>query len=754
MAAAHPAHRQRQPRRHRLWRDREGAPLVQRKTLWTGGPSESRPRYAGGNLEDKGQGGKILRQIQEKFANGDAKGARALANSNLVGAQPGYGAYEGYAEINLDFGLDAKAATGYKRTLDLETGTATVQFTIGGVEYTREYFTSYPDNVMVMRLTASKPGKLDVGLGFNFRHKGAQTVVKDGTITVSGALQDNQLKHNAVTTAVPDGGALAADGDLVRVAGADSVTVYVSAGTDYADSYPSYRTGQSDAELAAQVAGRVDLAVGSGYQDVRARHLADYRELFDRVDLSLGDLIDAPTDDLLVKYRAGGASAEEKRTLETLLYQYGRYLGISSSREGTLPANLQGIWNDRITGGASPVPWGSDYHMNVNLQMNYWPAYTGNLAETATPLVDYVDGLREPGRETARVYAGVESTPENPENGFTAHTQNTPFGWTTPGWNFSWGWSPGAVPWILQNVYEYYEFTGDETCLRDTIYPMLKESAKYFDQTLVEHAETGRLVTSPAYSPEHGPISDGNFYEQQLLWQLYEDAAHSADVLGIDAELAAQWRETQARLKPVEVGDSGQIKEWFEETTLAQSRKDLGAQAGHRHISHMLGLFPGDLITPDQPELIEASKVTMNDRGDNATGWGIAQRINTWARIGDGDRSLKIIEQLFRTGIYANLFDTHPPFQIDGNFGYTSAVNEMLVQSNAGYVNLLPALPGGWADGSVEGIVARGDFEVSFDWAKGSATTASITSRAGNDLVLNYPGIASATPCRLRAATR
>ncbi|HMR48769.1 MAG TPA: glycoside hydrolase N-terminal domain-containing protein [Arachnia sp.] len=715
------------------------------KTLWTGGPSTSRPGYNGGNLADKGNNGAALRQVQQLFASGQDSAARSLAQSALIGTSTGYGAYQGYAEIGLDYGFDASGATNYSRTLDLETATATVDFDRGGVHYSREFFTSFPDNVLVSRLRASQTGALNVAIDFGFRLGGATNVVDGDTLTVSGQLADNQLKHNAVVKAVPvGGGTVSADGTKLRVAGATEVILYITAGTDYADTFPSYRTGQSVAELAAQVRGRVDAAADDGYDVVRKRHLADYTELFDRVDLRLGSEVSTdPTDDLLARYRASTATPVEKRTLEVLLYQYGRYLGIESSREGTLPANLQGIWADRSSGGPSPVPWGSDYHMNVNLQMNYWPAYSGNLPETATALVDYVDALRAPGRVTAKIYAGVESTAANPENGFTAHTQNTPFGWTTPGWQFTWGWSPAAVPWILQNVYEYYEYTGDETYLRDVIYPMMKEATKYYDQTLVEDPASGRLVASPAYSPEHGPITGGNFYEQQLIWQLYHDVIVAAQTLNVDAGLVSAWSTTRDQLyAPVEIGASGQIKEWFQETTLGSVS---GAQAKHRHLSHLLGLFPGDLISAETPEYLEAAKVSLNDRGDAATGWGIAQRLNSWARIGDGDRSLQIIEQLFRTGIYANLFDTHPPFQIDGNFGYTGGVNEMLMQSNVGYVSILPALPAGWSSGSVHGLLARGDFELGLDWSDGRATRIAVTSRSGGTFVANYGGIALAT---------
>jgi len=380
-----------------------------------------------------------------------------------------------------------------------------------------------------------------------------------------------------------------------------------------------------------------------------------------------------------------------------------------------------GIWNNRDN-----PPWGSDYHMNVNLQMNYWPTYSTNLAECAIPLIKYVDSLRKPGRVTAATYAGIVSD-ENEENGFVFHTQNTPFGWTCPGWEFSWGWSPAATAWILQNVYDYYEYTGDKEYLEEVIYPMLREASLYFKDTLVEDKKTGRLVTVPAYSPEHGPRTMGNTYEQSLIWQLFNDTVEAANVLGIDSDLAQELASKIAKLNPIEIGDDGQIKEWYFESKLGKI-----GETHHRHLSHLLGLFPGDLINKDlHPEWLEAVKVSLNKRGDKSTGWAMGQRINTWARACDGDRAYKLINQLFKSGLFSNMWDAHPPFQIDGNFGYTAGVTEMLMQSNLGYIELLPALPSVWRNGSISGIVARGNFELSFEWQDGKLLKLAIKSNNG-----------------------
>ncbi len=705
------------------------------KTLWTGGPSESRPDYNGGNLEAQGKNGETMKQIQQLFAEGKDSEASSMCNQ-LVGTSEGYGAYQSWGNIYLTYnGIDDAAAENYVRDLDIRTAVSSVNYDVNGTHYSREYFVSNPDNVLVARLTAEGGDKLNLDITFPSNQGGA-TVAEGDTLLLAGEVSDNQMKYDSVLKAVPEGGEVTADGDTLTVSDADAVTVYVSADTDYKNEYPAYRTGQTAEELHAKVAGTVEAAAEKGFDAVKADHIADYSSLFSRVELDLGQTVsDKPTDELLAAYNAGTATAAEQRQLEVILFQYGRYLTLGSSRENSeLPSNLQGVWNNK-----NNPSWSSDYHMNVNLQMNYWPTYSTNLAECAEPLIDYVDSLREPGRITAAIYAGIVSE-DGEENGFMAHTQNTPFGWTCPGWDFSWGWSPAAVPWILQNCWEYYEFTGDYEYMETYIYPMLKEEAKMYSAMLVKD-EDGKYVSSPTFSPETGPRTNGNTYEQSLIWQLFTDAITAGKLVGEDEALLADWQEKLDNLKgPIEIGDDGQVKEWYIETSYNKDENGntLGEGFGHRHLSHMLGLFPGDLITADTPEWYEAARVSMNLRTDSSTGWGMGQRINTWARLGDGNRAHKLITDLFANGIYANMWDTHPPYQIDGNFGMTSGVAEMLLQSNAGYINLLPALPDVWENGSVDGLVARGNFEISMAWDFGRITTTEITANNGGECkVLN-----------------
>lgn len=703
------------------------------KTLWNGGPSTRRPKYKGGNKDTADNGKKmseLYKEIIDLYKKGDNTKANELAKK-LVGEQAGYGAYQSWGDIYVNFGFDESQAKNYVRDLDLENAVASVDFDYKNTKMHREYFVSYPDNVLAMKFTAKGNEKLNFDLSFPIDNaenvtnrnlgKTVKTTVKDNTITVAGEMQDNQLKLNGKVKVETKGGEIQAkNGDKLHVSGASEAVVYVSADTDYKNDYPEYRTGETKEQLDASVQNVIDKASKKGYEKVKESHISDYSEIFSRVQLDLGQNVPNKTTDVLLNdYKAKKNTDAENRALEVLLFQYGRYLTISSSRAGDLPSNLQGVWQNRV-GDHTRVPWASDYHMNVNLQMNYWPTYSTNMAECATPLVDYINSLVEPGKVTAKTYFGVEN------GGFTAHTQNTPFGWTCPGWDFSWGWSPAALPWILQNCWEYYEYTGDKAYMEEHIYPMLKEAALLYDQILIEDTKTGRLVSAPAYSPEHGPVTAGNTYEQSLIWQLYEDASTAAEILGKDADKVKEWRERQAKLKPIEIGDSGQIKEWYTETTLGSM-----GQKGHRHMSHLLGLFPGDLISVDNSEYMDAAIVSLKERGDKSTGWGMGQRINAWARTGDGNQAHKLIQNLFNDGIYPNLWDTHTPFQIDGNFGYTSGVAEMLLQSNMGYINMLPSLPDVWANGSVKGLVARGNFEVSMKWANKNVTEATVLSNNG-----------------------
>ena len=711
------------------------------KTLWTGGPSSSRPDYMGGNVQSNGQNGAIMQQVQELFLAGQTSQAVSLCNQ-LVGTSTGYGAYQPWGDIWFDYSGISTSVTDYQRDLDLTTGIASVSFTQNGTEYTREFFISHDDNVLVARLEANGSAKLNLDVRFTSKQSGTTVVSGNDTLVLNGQVSDNQLKYSSYLTVVPEDGTVTAGSGKLTVAGASAITVYLSAATDYKNTFWNedqtddyyYRTGETDAELAARVKADVDAAVANGYEAVKASHLADYQELFDRVELDLGQTVsEKTTDQLLAAYKNGSATEAEKRQLEVMLFQYGRYLTIASSREDSqLPSNLQGVWNF-----LNNPPWASDYHMNVNLQMNYWPTYSTNLAECALPLIDYVDSLREPGRITAKIYNGADV-------GFSAHTQNTPFGWTCPGWAFSWGWSPAAVPWILQNCWEYYEYTGDVAFMEEYLYPMMKEEAQFYDAILIEDND-GKLVSAPAYSPEHGPYTMGNTYEQSLVWQLYEDVVIAAETLGVDDELVAQWKANQANLKgPIEVGDSGQLKEWYEETTIDSMNSQGADAAGHRHLSHMLGLFPGDLVQRN-PEWVAAAKVSMDYRTDNSTGWGMGQRINTWARLGEGNKAHELIGNLFKGGIYPNLWDSHAPFQIDGNFGMTSGVAEMLMQSNMGFINLLPALPDAWAEGSVNGLVARGNFEIAMTWTKGGITEATILSNNGGEAIILADNVTLAT---------
>lgn len=701
--------------------------VLNHKTLWAGGPSPKRPDYCGGNIITPDNDGKLpvdyYKEIYTAFKNGDDKNAHNLCEK-LVGIMDGYGGYRCLGTLDFDF-PSIRNEYNYHRELSMSDGVATVSYDAKmgftkKVHDDRIAFVSYPDNCGVIRFKRDSKA-LSTGIKLSSAHGKAQ--YENNKIIHKGELEDNALKFCLVANIITDGIATATE-KSIKITDATELVIVFSADTDYMDNFPTYRTGESAEGLFERVNKSVMLATEKGFDNLLDAHKKDFNKLINRVSINLNGAESISADTLLNNY---SDNASYRKKAAELLYQYGRYMTVSSSRESDLlPSNLQGIWNV----SNNPI-WGSDYHTNVNLQMNYWPVFNGNLAECSKPLIRYIKSMVEPGRITAKYYTGIESR-EGETNGFLFHTQCTPFGWTCPGWSFDWGWSPAAMPWILHNCYEHYEYTLDKKVLADDIYPMLKECAEYFSQLLIEN--DGRLVTYPCFSPEHGPRTMGNTYEQALLWQLYDDSIKSAAVLDIDADLVEKWQDIQSKLKVYEIGEDGQIKEWYHEKKLGKI-----GQNHHRHMSHLLGLYPCNVMNKFRnPELIEASIVSMNHRTDKSTGWSMGQKINTWARVGDGDRVLKIIGDLFENGIYPNFFDYHPPFQIDGNFGFTSGVNEMLMQSNYGCIELLPALPTEWDKGSINGIVARGNFTLSMEWENNLLKSAKITSNAGGRCKLYY----------------
>ena len=691
------------------------------KTLWSGGPG-AWEGYNGGNKEGAWE---AVQEIRKILADGGTPSNDLY--QRVCGDQRAYGAYQNFGDIFLDFkSHEESKVTNYRRELNIEESLSTVKYNYKGVNYEREYFCSYPDNVMVIKLKADKASSLNVDVRNEGAHNGKNLSVENNTLILSGAIEDNGMKYESQIKVINTGGSIQDKEDRISVENADEITIIMSAGTDYVNEYPTYKGEDPH----SAVTERINNAVNLGYDELKSRHIEDYKNLFDRVNLNLGELkLDKPTDEMLNEYKTN-----QSNSLETLFFQYGRYLLISSSREGSLPANLQGVWNN-----SNNPPWSSDYHFNVNIQMNYWPAEVANLSETAIPLVEYVESLREPGRKTAEMHCGIEGAMEN-KNGWTVNTMNNPFGFTAMGWEFDWGWAPTSNAWISQNLWEHYKFTDDKDYLRENIYPIMKEAAQFWTQFLVEYTHSdGKtyLVSSPSYSPEHGPRTVGTTFDQELIWQLFTDTIKASETLGIDEEFRAELENKRERLLKPQIGKHGQVQEWKDDIDDPNNN--------HRHISHLVGLYPGTQINQkDTPELYEAAKVTMNHRGDGGTGWSKANKINLWARLLDGDRAHRLLENQLTTSTLENLFDTHPPFQIDGNMGAVSGMAEMLVQSHLGTINPLPALPTAWEDGSFDGLKARGNFEISANWNNNSLNLLKIKSSSGNDCYLEYPGITEA----------
>lgn len=704
--------------------------VLNEKTLWTGGPSPSRPAYNGGNRIGAVHS---VKKVRTFLHEGRYKEALALLpDLTCDGKGNGYGSYQLLCNAELEFpNMVPEKVRKYSRRLDLDRSLYTCTFEQGGIKYTREAFASYPDRAICIRLKSDHPRSVSVTLSLSRLQSGGTVRTENQRLIYTGKIADNGLRYCGAFSAECRGGTLIDETDSLTVENADEAVFYFSAATDYSDEYPSYRNEKVPSETVLNILAHCRAL---GFDRLYSRHFADYSDLFGRVKLNLngkyGEVL--PTDELLEAYRNGSEDAASQ--LEPLYFQFGRYMLISSSREGSLPANLQGVWNESNT-----PAWNCDYHINVNLQMNYWCAYNTNLAETAKPLIRYLNRMREPGRITAKEYYGIASDAENPENGWIAHTQANPFGWTSPGWDFYWGWSTAAVAWLMQNLWEYYEFTLDRTMLEEEIYPIMRESVRFYTQWLIDDDRQDRLVSSPTYSPEHGPVSVGNTYEQSLIEQLYHDFIAASGILGIDPELRAIVTKQVERLKPFSVGRRGQLKEWFEEDEPNFDKSQV--QEHHRHISHLMGLYPGKAIGTKTPDLLKAAIVTMNERGDDSTGWARAYKLNLWARTGDGNRAYKLLCGLLSGCTFPNLFDFHPPFQLDGNFGGSAGIAEMLLQSHEDAIVPLAALPDQWKDGAYEGLRARGGFEISAQWSSGRETRLGVVSKAGGE-------------CRIRTCLR
>ncbi|MFC0624375.1 glycosyl hydrolase family 95 catalytic domain-containing protein [Kribbella deserti] len=683
------------------------------KTLWTGGPG-AKQGYDFGNwrtprptaLQD------IRRLIDQNLKVLPDKATEMLAQEEI-----GFGDYQPLLDLKLDMN-PVPAASGYRRHLDIKNALAGVQYEADRVRYTREYFASAPGNVLVARLSASKPGK--VGFTTTLTGEANRThkiTAVNGRIKVTGTLLDNGMRYETQAQVINSGGTRTDNPDgSVTVTGADSVVLVLSAGTDYADTYPAYR-GE---DPGPGITRRVDAASRMSYDGLRARHIADHRRLFDRVSVNLGQVVPSvPTDDLLSRYREDTASLAERKALEVLFYQYGRYLLIASSRDiSPLPANLQGVWNK----WTSP-PWRSDYHVNINLQMNYWLAETTNLSETTAPLFDFVDALVPPGRVTAKEMFGAD--------GWVVHSQTNPFGFTgVIGYPLAF-WMPDAGAWLAQHYWEHYQFTRDKRFLKERAYPLMKELAAFWLDELQVDPRDSKLVVSPSFSPEHGDYSAGAAMPQQIVWDLFTNLKEAAPVVGESQTYRAQIASVLERLDPgMRIGSWGQLQEWKEDWDDPTDQ--------HRHTSQLFGLHPGRQLIPSKsPELAAAAAMTLKGRGDGGTGWSKAWKINFWARLLDGNHSHKMLSELLKTSTLKNLWDTHPPFQIDGNFGATAGMTEMLLQSHAGSIDVLPALPDTWADkGSYDGLRARGAFTVGATWQDGAASEIRLRSDQGEPVTL------------------
>lgn len=705
-------------------------------SMWSGSPHDS----------DRTDAAKNLPEIRRLLLAGDNVAAEALVNKSFTSSDAGsgdprYGSYEELGQMLLSFdGIADSDATNYHRELDLDGAVATTSFLAHGVTYTREMFVSAPDQVIVVHLSASRLHALSLSIHltraerFHTKCDGAATMVMDGELN-SGSDAIPGVRYSARLRVIARGGKVAPvhGGSGLHIDKADEVTLLVSAATDYRGF-----AGRHSADADAAASTDMRAAVPHSYAQLLERHQRDYRGYFRRVSLELGGDDAASENKTAVERLSAAHSGASDPGLAALYFQFGRYLFISSSRPGGLPANLQGLWGEGVH-----APWNGDWHLNVNIQMNYWLADPTGLGDLSGPLFALIDSLQVPGSRTARNYYDAD--------GWVAHVMTNPWGFTSPGEQASWGSTIVGSAWLCQHIWSHYLYTGDVEFLR-RMYPAMKGAAEFYLSMLVREPKHGWLVTAPSNSPENtfylpdgrkASVCMGPAIDEEILWYLFDETAKTEETLGVDGELRTKLLETRAQLAPIQIGADGHVMEWLEPYREVDPH--------HRHVSHLWALYPGNEIDPETtPKLADAARRTLEVRGDGATGWSLAYKMLLWARLGDGDHAYTLLRNLWNpvdpikqnaAGSFPNLWDVHPPFQIDGNFGATAAIAEMLLDSEMGEIRVLPALPSALPEGRVDGLRAMGGTEVGLSWKVGRMTELRLRADKAKTVRVRYGAI-------------
>jgi alpha-L-fucosidase 2 len=680
------------------------------ETLWTGAPND----YA-----HKGAV-KYLEPIRQLLFDGKQKEAEELAMTEFMSEPLKQKTYQAFGDLNLHF-LNQASVTNYHRELNLKNAVQKVSYNSGGINYTREYLASNPDQVIAIRLTADQAKALNFTLDFDALHEAKTIETSGNSLTLKVQVKDGVLRGVASLKVVSDG-TVSSSGNQLSVSGAKTATIYLAAATNYIN-YKDV-TGNPEQKV-KQTLAKLD---NSKYEQIRNLHIADYQKLFNRFDVqfSENERSKLPTNERIVAF---SKEANDPQLL-ALYIQYGRYLLISSSRPGTQPANLQGIWNDQL----APA-WDSKWTVNINTEMNYWPVEVANLAECQEPLYNMIADCAETGKIVAREHYNAP--------GWVLHHNTDIWRGTAPINHSNHGiWVTGGA-WLSRHLWEHYQFSQDKQFLAERAYPLMKGAAEFFTQFLIKDPKTGYLISTPSNSPENGGLVAGPTMDHQIIRALFRSCIEASDILGTDQAFANNLKEMLPKIAPNQIGKHGQLQEWMEDRDNPTDK--------HRHVSHLWGVHPGTEINwKETPDLMKAARQSLIYRGDDGTGWSLAWKINFWARFLDGNHAYEMVKLLFRPvqiddvvysgggGSYTNLFDAHPPFQIDGNFGAPAGMIEMLLQSQLNEISILPALPDALSSGKISGVCARGGFELSFNWSNGKLNKIQVLSKAGKKCTLRY----------------